>query len=79
MKGKRPTVAQRRIIENACKLNSSDWLVQKDSPDLLQIVHRYSDKVRMYRKEGGLLFLVGVKGGNRRPPKRAVMCGTDTN
>lgn len=62
MKGKRPTVAQRKVIEKTCKLNSSDWLIQKDSPALLQIVHHFTGAVRIYSKEGSALHLTGIKG-----------------
>jgi len=62
MNGKHPTVAQRKVLERTCKLNSSDWLIQKDSPALLQIVHRFSGAVRTYSKEGGTLRLTGIKG-----------------
>lgn len=49
MHGKRPTVAQRKFIEKN-GLNSSDWLVQKDTTEIMQILHRYSDKVRVLKK-----------------------------
>lgn len=43
-RGKRPTVAQRNFIENE-KLKSSDWLITKDTPDLMELVNRDSKKV----------------------------------
>lgn len=52
MRGKKPTVAQRKFIEKH-RLSSGDWLVQKDTPDLMQLIHRYSDKVRVLPKGGG--------------------------
>ena len=38
--GKRPTVAQRKQIE-AQGLDPRDWLVAKDTPDEIVLVHRY--------------------------------------
>ena len=52
MRGKRPTVAQRKFIEKH-SLNSNDWLVQKDTTEFMQILHRYSDKVRVLKKQSG--------------------------
>lgn len=51
MHGKNPTREQRRVLESV-HLSSNDWLVQKDTPELMQLVHRYSDKVRVLRKPG---------------------------
>ena len=39
---KKPTVSQRKLMEKY-GLNSSDWLVSKDTPELMELVHRYSD------------------------------------
>ena len=47
--GKKPTVAQRKVI-SACGLNWENWLVVKDTPEGMVIVHRYSGKVREIRK-----------------------------
>lgn len=49
MHGKKPTVAQRKFLQKS-GLNSSDWFVQKDTPDVMQIVHRHSDKVKLLSK-----------------------------
>lgn len=49
MHGKRPTLAQRKLIEKF-KLNSDNWLIQKDTPEFMQIVHRHSDTVRRIPK-----------------------------
>ena len=48
--GKKPTVAQRKVI-SAWRLNWENWLVVKDTPDGMVIVHRYSRKVREIRKD----------------------------
>lgn len=41
--GKRPNVRQCKLMQQ-WKLNSEDWLVVKDTPKELVIVHRHSDK-----------------------------------
>lgn len=41
--GKKPTVAQRKFIQ-ANGLNAENWLVSKDTPEMMVLVHRYSDK-----------------------------------
>lgn len=41
--GKKPTVAQRKEIQK-WKLDPAMWLVVKDTPDHMELVHRYSDK-----------------------------------
>ena len=51
MNGKKPTRAQRRIIE-AYRLNTHNWLVQKDTSEILQLVHRYTNTVRILKKRG---------------------------
>lgn len=52
MKGKKPTYNQRKFI-NAHRLNSNNWLVQKDTPEFMQLVYRYDDnKTRVLKKEG---------------------------
>ena len=48
--GKKPTVAQRKVI-SAWSLNWENWLVVKDTPEGMVIVHRYSGKVREIRKD----------------------------
>lgn len=40
--GKKPTIAQRKTME-AMGLNSENWLVVKDTPEHLVLVHRHSD------------------------------------
>ena len=41
--GKKPTREQRKLLMK-WKLNSEDWLVVKDEPTQMLLVHRYSDK-----------------------------------
>lgn len=41
--GKRPTFEQRKLIEKQ-NLDSTMWLVVKDTPTEMVLVHRYSDK-----------------------------------
>lgn len=41
--GKKPTVAQRKLMQK-WKLNPADWLVERDTPEKMELVHRYSDK-----------------------------------
>lgn len=41
--GKRPTVAQKRLMAE-WHLNPADWLVSKDTPEKILLVHRHSDK-----------------------------------
>lgn len=38
---KKPTSTQRKTME-AWKLNPADWLVERDTPNELVLVHRYS-------------------------------------
>ena len=40
--GKKPTVAQRKLMEK-WKLKSEDWLVVKDEPSQMTLVHRHFD------------------------------------
>lgn len=47
--GKRPTVAQKKFI-TAHGLNCDEWLVAKDTPQMMLIVHRETGKVEvLYR------------------------------
>lgn len=41
--GKKPTVAQRKLILQQ-GLDPAAWLVTKDTPEQLELVHRYSEK-----------------------------------
>ena len=40
--GKKPTVAQRKLMEK-WKLKSEDWLVVKDEPPQMTLVHKHFD------------------------------------
>ena len=40
---KKPTREQRKLIEKH-KLSSADWLIERDTPEELVLVHRFSDK-----------------------------------
>ena len=45
--GKRPTIAQRKLMESFDKrIKSDNWLVVKDTPDEMIIVHREDPKNR---------------------------------
>lgn len=50
--GKKPTVAQCKFIKSK-KLNPADWLVTKDTPAHMELVHRYSDQTRKIIPKGG--------------------------
>lgn len=41
--GRRPTVAQKKFIQSK-GLNAENWLVCKDTPEQMVLVHRHSDK-----------------------------------
>lgn len=41
--GKKPSREQRKFIERH-KLNPADWLITKDTPEFMELVHRFSDK-----------------------------------
>lgn len=60
MHGKKPTREQRKTL-TGLGLTCSDWLVQKNTADLLQLVNRYSGKVRAYRKSADAYTLVSIK------------------
>ena len=48
--GKKPTVRQKRMLKEY-GLNYENWLIIKDTSDIMQIVHRHTDTVRTIRKE----------------------------
>ena len=50
MNGKKPTREQRRII-SAHGLYPQDWLVTKNTPTEMHLVHRYGAATRIIRKE----------------------------
>jgi hypothetical protein len=43
--GKKPTREQRKLLEK-WKLDPAVWLVIKDVPDRMELVHRQSDKTK---------------------------------
>ena len=48
--GKKPTREQRKLMEK-WKLNSEDWLVVKDEPSQMTLVHRhFDDKIKIIPK-----------------------------
>ncbi|WP_018306296.1 DUF6906 family protein [Desulfitobacterium hafniense] len=47
--GKNPTRRQKELIK-ARRLNPSSWLVTKDTPTEMEIIHRITDSVRIIRK-----------------------------
>lgn len=49
--GKKPTREQRKLIQK-WKLDPGVWLVTKDTPEQMELVHRFSDKTtRVIHKE----------------------------
>ena len=49
--GKRPTVRQRKLIQQ-WNLDPADWLVVKDTPEEMHLIHRFSDsKKKIIPKE----------------------------
>lgn len=49
--GKNPTVAQRKLMQK-WKLDSSMWLVVKDTPRSMHLVHRHFERTKkIIRKE----------------------------
>lgn len=49
--GKKPTVAQRKLMTK-WKLDWRDWLVVKDTPERMELVHRLFDKTRKIIPKG---------------------------
>lgn len=49
MRGKKPTYNQKKFLR-LHKLDPANWLVQKDTPEFMQIINRYSDRERMIKK-----------------------------
>lgn len=51
--GVKPTVAQRKLIA-ANRLQPANWLVVKDTPSEMVLVHRqFEDRTRVIRKDVG--------------------------
>ena len=49
--GKNPTREQRKLMQK-WKLDSSMWLVVKDTPDRMELVHRYFDRTKKIIPKG---------------------------
>ena len=49
--GKNPTVAQRKLMQK-WKLDSSMWLVVKDTPERMELVHRHFEKTKKIIPKG---------------------------
>ena len=49
--GKKPTREQRKLMEK-WKLDSAMWLVVKDMPDRMELVHRHFDKTKKIIPKG---------------------------
>lgn len=49
--GKKPTVAQRKLMTK-WKLDWRDWLVVKDTPERMELVHRQFDRTRKIIPKG---------------------------
>ena len=53
--GKKPTAAQRKLMQK-WKLDSADWLVAKDTPTEMVLIHRHFDsKTKVITKGGDAL------------------------
>ena len=50
--GKRPTREQRKLMEK-WKLDSAMWLVVKDTPERMELVHRHFDYKTKIIPKGG--------------------------
>ena len=50
--GKKPTVAQRKLIQSHGH-DPAMWLVVKDTPDVLELVHRYFEQRKVIPKRLG--------------------------
>ena len=50
--GKKPTREQRKLMEK-WKLKAEDWLVVKDEPTRMTLVHRHFDKTTKIIPKGG--------------------------
>ena len=47
---KKPTYNQKKFLK-ANRLDPFNWLVQKDTPEFMQIIHKYSGTVRKIKKK----------------------------
>lgn len=48
--GKKPTYSQRKVLEE-WGLNPRDWLVSKDTPEKMMLVHRHTTATKILHKE----------------------------
>ena len=48
--GTKPTVRQCRILQ-AKRLDPDNWLIERETPDEMVIVHRYGNTKRIIKKE----------------------------
>ena len=48
--GKKPTWNQRKVLE-AWGLNPLDWLVSKDTPTEMVLIHRYTSTTKTIHKD----------------------------
>ena len=49
--GKNPTVKQMRFMQSL-HLNPDNWLVSRDTPSEMVIIHRFTDSVKTIEKGG---------------------------
>lgn len=54
MMAKKPTYNQKKFLK-ANRLDPFNWLVQKDTPEFMQIIHKYSGTVRKIKKKVAVL------------------------
>ena len=47
---KKPTYNQKKFLK-ANRLDPLNWLAQKDTPEFMQIIHKYSGTVRKIKKK----------------------------
>ena len=47
--GKKPTREQRKLLQK-WKVNAQDWLVSKDTPTEMVLVHRHFDRTKIIPK-----------------------------
>lgn len=50
MHGKNPTREQKIKLKAVYGLNPDNWLIQKNTPSLLQVVHRHTGTVRKFER-----------------------------
>jgi len=44
--GKAPTVAQKKLLKQ-WRLKPEDWLIERDTPEQMVIIHRFGNAVRV--------------------------------